>query len=206
MVSMLQIVRFGLLGAVACSLGTLASCQQVIGIQDANLDPLSAGAPTLCETYCDTVAANCTGNVAVYTTNDVCLGFCGHLAVGTAGDEQGDSTECRLTQADNAARTGEPNVHCPIAGPAGGGTCGSNCDAYCTVFQQECADRFNQAYADLAACQTDCQANIPDLGTYNANMSSGNSVQCRLWHLTAASLDPGVHCPHAAGEAPCAAP
>jgi hypothetical protein len=203
MVSSLQVVRAGTVGALVCSVSLFASCQQVLDIKDAELDPLSAAGPTLCETYCDTVASNCTGAVAVYTTNDTCLGFCGHLPVGTAGDEQGDSAECRLTQADNAASTGEPDVHCPIAGPAGGGTCGTNCDAFCTVFQQVCGDSFDQAYPDLAACRTDCQANIPDVGSYDATMSSGDSVQCRLWHLAAASVDPGVHCPHAAGEPPC---
>jgi hypothetical protein len=29
-------------------------------------------------------------------------------------------------------------------------------------------------------------------------VTSGNSLSCRIYHATAASVDPGTHCPHTA--------
>ena len=46
----------------------------------------------------------------------------------------------------------------------------------------------------------------PSNVTYNTTVQEGNSVQCRLFHVTAATLDPIAHCVHAAGLAPCATP
>jgi hypothetical protein len=37
-------------------------------------------------------------------------------------------------------------------------------------------------------------------------MQNGDSVQCRLFHVTAATLDAFSHCEHAAGFAICTAP
>jgi len=201
MVSGRQLGRWAF--GVALLSGTLccASCQQVLGIKDAQLDPES----DLCATYCDAALADCTGALAVYTNRETCLGFCGVLPLGTTGDETGNSASCRLTQAAHALDTGEPETHCPLAGPAGDGTCGSNCDSFCVVFAEVCPSDFAAAYADQTACLTGCAANIPDLGTYNSSMSSGDNVQCRLWHLAAASVDPSIHCTHAAGHAPCVA-
>ena len=82
--------------------------------------------------------------------------------------------------------------------------CGSNCDAFCDVLEQVCASDFAAHYADPSECSSDCQDNFPDLGSYDVSMSAGDSVQCRLWHLAAATVDPNLHCQHAAGAAPCA--
>jgi hypothetical protein len=42
--------------------------------------------------------------------------------------------------------------------------------------------------------------------TYYTAIQSGDSVQCRLYHVTAATLDSRMHCSHAAGVALCVAP
>jgi hypothetical protein len=190
--------------ALALGAATLScSCEQALGIQDAELDPLLDAGPGLCTSYCDTVQSSCTDAHAVYTNLATCLGICAQLAEGQPGDQAGNTVECRLTQAENASSTGEPQTHCPFAAPGGNGTCGSNCDGYCQLFEQECPSYFDAAYASLGECQSGCAADLTDLGTYDVSMSTGATLQCRLWHLAAASVDPEHHCMHAAGESPC---
>jgi hypothetical protein len=53
------------------------------------------------------------------------------------------------------------------------------------------------------ACVEDC-LDVPDLGGFHTGLASGNSVQCRLYHVGAATQDPGTHCPHTVGTGPCA--
>ena len=159
---------------------------------------------SLCADYCSTVMANCTEAHAVYTSETACLAVCEDLPAGSSDDEIGNSVHCRLRNAELAASTGEPGVHCPIAGPGGDGVCGSNCEGYCVLMQAECSARFSQAFNGLADCQSQCNESLPDPGSYDVSQSSGNSVNCRLWHVSAAALDPSQHCPHASGEPPCA--
>jgi hypothetical protein len=52
------------------------------------------------------------------------------------------------------------------------------------------------------SCAGVCQR-LPDNGGYDSSIQKGNSVQCRLYHASAATLDPTVHCPHVAGVGPC---
>jgi hypothetical protein len=63
-----------------------------------------------------------------------------------------------------------------------------------------CPDKLGTIDDCMAACAT-----VPDLGAYDFSIESGNSIQCRLYHVSAASLVPSTHCPHAAGEAICVA-
>jgi hypothetical protein len=60
-------------------------------------------------------------------------------------------------------------------------------------------------FASESACLTAC-ADVNDLGGYTTSTQAGDSIQCRLYHVSAASLDPKTHCPHAAGEQICVAP
>jgi hypothetical protein len=102
-----------------------------------------------------------------------------------------------------AMSTGEPGDYCFGAGPGGAGICGSDCEGYCTMMTQKCTQ-----FANLSQCLTAC-AVVPDLSRppmnlrYDSSQDSGNSLQCRLFHVTAASIDPGGHCVHAAGQTPC---
>jgi len=56
----------------------------------------------------------------------------------------------------------------------------------------------------LSACDI-----VPDLSRppdnlrYNVSQQSGDSLQCRLFHVSAATMDPTTHCVHAAGGSPC---
>lgn len=197
--------RWALVLGVTAAL--LCSCEGVLGIEDAELDPLHEQQQAdRCDVYCDTVSASCADDDAVYTNRDTCLAFCATLPPGQPSDEVGNSVACRLHQAELALATGEPQVHCPLAGPGGNGTCGGNCEAYCVAFQQVCSARFDERFVGVADCVQACERDVPDLGDYDVTMQSGDSVQCRLWHLSAAAVDANFHCPHAAGEAPCQDP
>ncbi|HOU94944.1 MAG TPA: hypothetical protein PLU22_28030, partial [Polyangiaceae bacterium] len=148
----------------------------------------AAGATvTLCDAYCGRVQVACAGDTAVYTGEATCLGVCGALPPGAPGDEIGNSVECRLRQAEHAIDTAEPAIHCPGAGPGGDGTCGQNCESYCVLLQRLCPARFDAAYDGLAACATAC-TEIPDASGFTTAISQGDSLQCRLWHVSAAAV------------------
>jgi hypothetical protein len=192
-------------------------CALVLGIEDANLDPLggggqagsgsgsdastvdAAGGEDGCALYCETVLSNCQGEHAVYASPEICTATCAFFEPGTAGDASGNTVACRTRHATLARSTGEPGSHCPAAGPGGDGSCGSNCEGYCTVFMRACLDFFGSQ----AACLDDCASAVPDLGGFDTSFTSGNSLQCRLYHVSAASVDPATHCHHAAGHAVC---
>jgi hypothetical protein len=154
---------------------------------------------TECEHYCATVMQACSGPNAVYDSAFTCERQCEFFEVGSAGDETGNTLDCRVTNAEVALRfSGERQTACPAAGPGGDGVCGDNCEGYCTLMQAECGE-----YDSRNACLDACRA-VPDLGGFDVSIIEGNSVQCRLYHLNAALVSPLNHCPHAAGAYPCA--
>jgi hypothetical protein len=111
--------------------------------------------------------------------------------------------QCRLGRAELAATTGEPSNYCFSAGPGGAGVCGSDCEGFCAVMSAKCTQLGSPAEC-LESCST-----VPDLSLppqnerYNTTLQAGDSLQCRLFHVSAASIDPTGHCAHAAGMAPC---
>lgn len=169
----------------------------------ANGGGAGAAGADLCQTYCDTIAASCTGEFAQYTSATTCRELCLLLPPGTPDDQIGNTVGCRLHQAELAVEVGEPDQHCTEAGPGGNGVCGQNCEAYCVGLEQACSARFGGAFDGQADCVQACEL-LPDEVRFHAGISAGNSIQCRLWHLSAASVDPSAHCGHALGEAPCA--
>ncbi|HEX9618696.1 MAG TPA: hypothetical protein VF989_01095 [Polyangiaceae bacterium] len=210
--------------AGASLLGGLAliACGQVLDIEEATVDPAldEAGAPawggaagsgalvgeegTLCARYCNLVMENCSDGFAVYTSGEACLAVCAELPEGRAGDEEGNSAECRITAAEKAPV--EASFYCAIAGPGGNGVCGDNCEALCSIVSGVCTGE-NRQWPSTGACLDECAA-LPDRGTYTTapevRMHTGGDVQCRLLHATNAGLaDPNLHCAHAAGEGPC---
>ena len=90
--------------------------------------------------------------------------------------------------------------------------CGSNCDAYCSLMQQICPAEFSRL---TPSCESVC-AGLSDELAFDVTRDelSGNTVQCRLWHVgLAATCDPlrvasclPLHCGHSAGGSPCNAP
>jgi hypothetical protein len=173
-------------------------CESIAGIEDRTLDPDAggdAGEPPSeqCQEYCDEVLANCTGEFAVYTTEVTCLGTCALLDPGEAIEPSGNTVACRLDQAKKAASTEEPNVHCPSAGPGGNGVCGDNCESYCSLYEQSCPDEFE----NMVDCEAHCQG-LLDLPTLEVERDhDGDTLQCRLVHVSSATVQPDPHCAHA---------
>ena len=193
-------------------IGTTARCVGVLGIEDATCDPTQPGcqantsapvdtASPLCQTYCDSVLTNCTGMYAVYVGPDTCRAVCAKLDPGKVGDESVNTVECRRSHAENVAKFHDPQGECSGAGPGGDGTCGANCEGYCTLMQSSCTGPF-QEYASMDACLTACRA-VPDKGGFDSSQTVGNTLQCRLWHASVAAASPNPHCRHAAGASPC---
>jgi len=171
----------------------------------AMVDPFEARASALCSDYCSTVMANCTGTNQQYASSTACFAVCELLAPGTAGDiTPGNTVQCRLRRAALAGSTGEPGGYCFSAGPGGAEECGTDCDGYCALMTQKCPDDM----ASLTQCLSACDI-VPDLSRppdnlrYNVSQQSGDSLQCRLFHVSAATMDPTTHCIHAAGGSPC---
>jgi hypothetical protein len=155
----------------------------------------------MCENYCDTVMTNCgVEGFEQFLSRGHCLGFCEKLDPGTPDDNAGNTAGCRLHYAVAAEGGSELGFNCPIAGPGGDGVCGDNCDGFCIVAVQTCSTQMPVATA--LDCIRNC-GNLPDVGPFHAKIQTGNSLQCRLYHLSAAQTDPLLHCPHVGGVGPC---
>ena len=83
-----------------------------------------AAVATACDTYCAAALANCTGDNELYADNAGCLCACAGWASdpGYTPGSGGDSVECRTYHAGDPAM-GDAALHCPHAGPDGGGVC-----------------------------------------------------------------------------------
>ena len=195
----------GLLSVAGVS---LSQCETYLDLPDAELievEPtLEMAAGEACRSYCDAVMANCTGADAVYVNRVQCLNVCRTMAPGMAGEDFGNTLQCRLLNARLAGETAEPRSHCSQAGPGGaarpdlGNSCTTNCEGLCAGMRSICPEQFSS----LNACLEDC-ALVPDLGGFDLGIGQGNSVQCRLFHLGAAAAARDPHCRHAAGAPPC---
>jgi hypothetical protein len=188
----------------ALTLGA-GACNAVLGIDERTYDPATAGdagagGGSLCDSYCAAAQSVCTGDTAIYGNAAVCLATCAKMVPGTMADTTGNTVGCRLHQLEAAQEEHKPAQYCPAAGPGGDGACGSDCDGYCELMLGICPQVFDNA----TECQAACKA-VPRLPPYTANIALENSIECRLYHLTNASLDPGTHCPHAAGQTKCVA-
>lgn len=215
-------VRQGVGLSLALAMVGGVACSNLLGLEERKLDPTfdnggnggtggSAGtagtggtggtANELCDQYCDEVLANCTGQLVQYPNREQCLAICAAIPVGDGPN--GNTMTCRLQQAISARTSGEPVEHCAAAGPGGANAtglaiCGSNCEGYCGLMEDVCPD----AFGSVGACLQECSS-LPDLGGFNSGIDKGNSVQCRLWHVSAATQAVFPHCEHAAGAQPC---
>ena len=155
--------------------------------------------PPTCEEYCAAITTACTGDNAQYTDEAACVAYCNtgaKLPPGTSADTAGNTIGCRAYHAGVAATT-DPALHCAHAGPSGGGVCGSWCENYCYLGEQNCGGELAQ-YTDNAQCMAACGGFVDDAA---AGAVSGDSVQCRIYHLGVAGSDVAggsadLHCPH----------
>jgi hypothetical protein len=162
-----------------------------------------AGSPlaTSCDRYCDLVTNNCTGPNAEYLSRDICMKMCPAFEIGVAvGDTATGTLGCRLFHA--SAAEAAPADHCRSAGPLGGRHCGKDpCEPFCALAVTYCAPPKAVPYpGGVADCHAACKSYpylLADAG--DTTLESGNTLNCRLWHLETAytSDDFGMfHCPH----------
>jgi hypothetical protein len=159
---------------------------------------------TLCDRYCDTIAEACPEPYQQYTTPAACRAVCAKLPPGQPGERSVNTVECRLARAELARDTGEPGPYCFSAGPGGASVCGTDCDGYCSIMTQACPQLLGVMEECLAACErVPNVSDPPDNTPYEISVQAGNSIQCRLFHVSAATVDAVMHCGHAAGSTPC---
>lgn len=152
-------------------------------------------APT-CEDYCKVVVKNCSGANSQYADEAACVAYCKQMAklpLGAAGDKAGNTVGCRTYHAGAAAM--DPATHCVHAGKSGGNVCGSWCDNYCQLAEANCTAG-NALYSVASDCPAKCAAAS---AAGKAGDTSGDSIQCRIYHLSVAGIDASsatTHCPH----------
>jgi hypothetical protein len=123
--------------------------------------------------------------------------------------------DCRVAEARKAATDpAHASAHCLNAGPTGGGkgndgtgACGNLCDVYCDLQELNCTNAnpsfgagLTRTFLSRSDCETKCAATITPThfssgGTVNAQ--TGDSLQCRIWHLGKARSNPSPHCANA---------
>jgi hypothetical protein len=204
----LRIVLMSVGSALGLTLAAVA-CNSVLGIETANVDPTfgedggSDAGTTPCTAYCSTVVANCPHDE--YNDVPTCLALCGAFDLGQSTDTSQDSLGCR---AHYAALAATDPTNCPAAGPLGGGVCGNDlCNTFCALDSYVCTGANTAFDGGQLGCGPACEANfevyLTDAGNDLA-LSTGNTLNCRIWHLEAA-VDPAegagalaTHCPHTA--------
>jgi hypothetical protein len=178
----------------------LGACQALAGIDDRTYDP---GPSKQCKDYCALAKQVCTGTLALYASDDTCYGICKLLLPGSSAEPTGDTVACRANQLLLAQQTNEPGsaaLYCPHAGPTTNGTCATNCESYCPLFTAACPTG-----TEPDDCVGKC-AGLEDTGGFDVNSNYyDDTLQCRFVHISAATVDPVEHCPHAAlpANGPC---
>jgi len=152
--------------------------------------------PVSCENYCTLAMLNCTGQNKVYVEKQTCLDMCSHMTTGTAPDMMNDTVACRQYHAGAAGTN--PTLHCVHAGSTGADTCGaSHCKAWCALNIAQCG---TTPYATQQACETACGGLTYTQSAGDVATISGNTMNCRIYHLEAAYQNGGAskttHCPH----------
>jgi hypothetical protein len=168
----------------------------------ATTDPMTSSTGTTgdpveltCDNYCALYASGCDDFSEYENNNDICLAQCAQWPPGIAGETAGDSLGCRLYHVGVANQV-DADVHCPHAGPTGGGVCVAAeaplCANYCATYLKNCVDKLN-AYKDEADCLAQCAGWYPG----KDGDTTGDTVGCREYHAGVALGDPMTHCPHA---------
>jgi len=185
---MSSVAWLGRIGACAsllvlCGVG----CESIAGIEQRHL-----GDSTDCIDYCDALELNCSEEPQ-YTTREVCLATCKKFPPGDRFDPSlhTNTLACRLTEATD---THPEAGRCAAAGPGGNGVCGSDCESYCLLFAATCPTEFGSQTQET--CVSQC-AGLARASEFNAQEhGSGDTLDCRLVHVSSAAALPGTHCPH----------
>jgi hypothetical protein len=199
--------------AVLCLLPLLATCEQIIGLEDRVRVDDAGDAVTkdtaLCKGYCTDVMASCKApDLDAYTSEQNCLSMCSFMPQGKsdASETSKNTASCRAHYAHEAASVESDVKFCPAAAPGGGSPttagaarCGENCEGYCSLYASICAD------AKQSDCLDKCRA-LPDQDKFSSSsdFKGGDTIQCRIAHLTAAAqgkrdgndVERKEHCEH----------
>ena len=121
-----------------------------------------------------------------------------------AADASSDAVAADPAPADAAAPDGgpAPDAGAPDAVPscAGNVSRAMLCSTYCSFIAQVCVGA-NAQFASPAACDSACNGEAWACG--NVGDSTGNSLFCRLLHLSRAGLgSPATECPNAGPNSP----
>ena len=151
--------------------------------------------PSNCDDYCDSVMSACQQQHTVYGSLTMCLAMCALFEPGTAVDPTGNTFACRARHARLAQA--EPEQECSAAGPGGGEGCGNDCDAYCSLYPKVCPDEAGEQASDEADCRASCAALVDQPNLDVQRDHGGDTIECRLVHLSSATIMPSIHCAHA---------
>ena len=153
-----------------------------------------------CDFYCSAIQKHCTGVNQQFTTPAMCQAVCKTYKAGPIMDSSSnpeDDLGCRIYHSDVPASM-DPATHCFHGGPAGGAPneCSKDfCSTFCGLAGSICTGT-HQQYMTTAACMTDCMTFPLSAGNYGTADVDKNDQFCRMYHLTAASVDPATHCAH----------
>jgi len=141
------------------------------------------------------------------------MAVCMALDPGLNGHRVENTMGCRSWHTFNSLI--DPASHCGHTGPGGDGHCGldapdktGNCVAYCRLAETACGTGFAAKYASQTACQVDCSTQPDAFGAKQDNKYkiatslTGNTLQCRLLHVSRALSD-AAECPSALGQDAC---
>lgn len=151
-----------------------------------------------CPEYCELIQDHCQGDIAQYPGTAVCEATCSFMDRGAAEDELGNTVGCRIHHSLLASES--PDPHCFHAGPGGDGTCGGNCESFCSLAMSVCTGG-NAQYASAEACISACNSFASE-PPFSTALEDADTFACRLEHVSLAALDPSVHCPHIAVDSP----
>ena len=205
------------------ALSTLASsCRQIIGIgPDSNVSDaganeggaagVNASGPSLCDQYCDLESQVCTGPLGQYADRATCLAVCALLDISANGSfADANTVSCRLDRLRLAEQstTVVRQVFCAQAGPGGGNNCtlvskAPDCEGYCVLYRHACDGRSIGPFGSIdvagtmSECIAKCRAIQPMSSTgysWQAAMTAGDTLGCRLYFASAAAVDPAANC------------
>lgn len=149
------------------------------------------GCGSRCVNYCYTMQKVC----PVQYDPTYCAGNCAEMPVGNITDVGGNTIDCRIYHANNANISGDA-THCIHATPSGGNVCGTWCAVYCQLASSVCTGAL-ALYPNDTACMTACAA-INSSGVPTGGASTGDTLQCRIYHIGAGPIlgNTTLHCPH----------
>jgi hypothetical protein len=211
------------IAATVLGLAAAAGCRQILGIEQRTEGGEGARGGSggsggsgdggdLCAAYCETLSEACSDtDVRQYASGDSCLATCAFLEPGEPGDTTKNTVQCRLAHAEQAQSGGTPSSLCPVAGPAGitpggGDACGGICEAYCSLINVVCEGSFPGIFLNEDDCLEECRDIPSTKAPFNASVADGDTIECRVYHLTLATTTTNPHCLHAKGLEKCVAP